>query len=144
MADASEPVKENRMFMFEKATRLKVRFDTPQGSIGVEDLWDVPLTSPRGKQANLDDIARALHKQLKSGDDVSFVHKEKKSDEMVSFKFDVVKHVIDVRVAENEAAKLKADTAAKKQKLLGLIAEKQDKELSNLPVDELLKMVEAL
>lgn len=129
--------------MFESASRLKFRFTTPQGLVGPEDLWDIPLTSRSGR-ANLDDIARDLHKQLKSGDDVSFVDKAKKSDEVTQAKFDLVKHVIDVRLAENEAALKVSENAARKQRILALIAEKQDKALSEKSEAELRALAEAL
>lgn len=130
--------------MFEKASRFKFRFQTPQGAIGVEELWEIPMTGRRGGQANLDDIARDLHKQLKSGDDVSFVLKEKKSDAVTQAKFDIVKHVIDVRLAENEAALKVRENAERKQRILSLIAEKQDKALSEKSEAELRALAESL
>ena len=33
------------MNIFEQATRAKIRYHSPNGLIGVEDLWDLPLTS---------------------------------------------------------------------------------------------------
>ncbi len=129
--------------MFEKATRMKLRFETPKGQLDVEDLWNLPLTSNMGK-ANLDDVARLLHKQLKSGDNISFVEKDKKSDETIQLKFDIVKHIIDVRLTESEAAKNARLRAEQKQQLLALIAEKEGDTLKGLSLEELRKKVAEL
>src|ERR1019366_4994663 len=108
--------------MFTKASRLKLRFASPAGLVSTEDLWDLPLTSGTGK-ANLDDIAKALFRQLKSDDNSSFVVKERKSDETLQLKFDVVKHIIDVRVAENEVLAVARINKEKKQQILAIIAQ---------------------
>ena len=129
--------------IFEQASRRKLRFDTPKGAITAEDLWDLSLTSTTGK-ANLDDIARNLHRQLKNGDDVSFVHKERKSDETVQLKFDIVKYVIDVKLAEADEASKARVNAEKKQQLLALIANKENQQLADMPLEDLRKMVESL
>lgn len=122
--------------MFEKASRTKLRFQTTNGALTVEDLWEIPLTSTVGK-VNLDDVARALHKQLKSGDDVSFVDTAKKSDPVVQLKFDIVKHVIEVRLAEN-AAKVDAKAKAEKRQLImSLMAEKSADALKGKSLAEL-------
>jgi len=71
-----------------------------------------------------------------------FVKKATKVNEELQLGFDVVKHVIDVRVAEAEEAKNAAAKRAQKQKLLGLIAEKQDDALKGASIDELNAMVE--
>ena len=125
--------------MFDKATRQKFRFDTSVGPLGVEDLWDLPLTSKRGP--NLDDIAKVLHKQLKSGDDVSFVEPARKSDEIVQLKFDLVKHVIDTRLVESKAALEAKDKAEKKQRVLAIMADKQDESLKSMSLEDLQKLV---
>lgn len=129
--------------MFEKATRLKLRFETVVGDLTVEDLWDLPLTSRTGR-ANLDDLARGLHRELKEAEETSFVVKASAADERLQLAFDVVKRVIDVRLAEAEAEKLAGENRARKQKLLSLIAEKQDESLKASSVEELQAMVEAL
>ena len=129
--------------MFQKASRMKLRFETPQGKLSAEDLWDLPLTSSVGK-ANLDDIARGLNKLMKSGDDVSFVIKEKKSDEVTTIKFEIVKTIIDIRLAENDAASKARETKEKKQQILGLIAAKEIEKLGSQSIDDLKKMVEAM
>jgi hypothetical protein len=128
--------------MFEKAARLKLRFETCQGCLSAEDLWDLPLTSNRGR-ANLDEIAIALHGQLQRSS-VSFVNDDDKPNELIQLRFDVVKHVIDVRKAENKAAADAHAKAEQKQKLLGILARKQDEELEGKTREELEAMIAAL
>lgn len=121
--------------MFEKASRLKLRFETSIGMISAEDLWDLPLTSAKGP--SLDAVAIKLHRGLKSGDDVSFVDKTRKSDETAQLRFDIVKRIIDVRLAENEAALAVRKNAETRQKILEIISEKEGESLKNMPLDEL-------
>jgi hypothetical protein len=129
--------------MFEKIARIKARFDSPQGQLTVEDLFDIPLISSRGK-ANLDDIARGLSKQVREAETESFVIRPPKADESVALKLEVVKRIITVRLAEAEEAKLKKDNKEKKQRLLSLIAQKEDEQLVGQSIDDLRKMVEEL
>jgi hypothetical protein len=129
--------------IFERASRLKLRFDTPKGLITAEDLWDLPLTSGTGK-ANLDDVARGLHRELKEANTQSFVLKPAKADDDLQTAFDVVKHVIDIRLAENEEARVKTENREKKQRILELISRKQDEALGAKSVEELQEMVTAL
>lgn len=129
--------------MFEKISRAKLRFDTSKGLATVEDLWDLPLTSNRG-QVNLDDIARGLHKQLKNGDDVSFVNTAQKSNPIVQLKFDVVKHIIEVLLAENEAAATRRTKAEKRNMLLEALANQEAKVLANKTPEEIRAELEAL
>jgi len=129
--------------MFDKAFRQKLRFESSMGQLSVEDLWDLPLTARSGK-ANLDDIAKELHHQLKNGDDISFVIQSKKSDETIQLKFDIVKHIIDVRLAEQSAAETLRSNKDKKQQLLAIIAQKENEGLMNTSLDELKKMAESL
>jgi len=103
----------------------------------------LPLMARSGK-ANLDDIAKELHHQLKNGDDISFVIQSKKSDETIQLKFDIVKHIIDVRLAEQSAAETLRSNKEKKQQLLAIIAQKENEGLMNTSLDELKKMAESL
>lgn len=130
------------MNMFEKAARAKTRFETSQGMLSVEELWDLPLTSKTGK-ASLDGIARELYNKLKVNLNVSFVEPER-TDTETQFQFDLVKHIIDVRLAENQAAILRRENAEKKQRVLSLIAQKEDNQLSEMSLEDLRRLVEAL
>lgn len=129
--------------MFEKASRQKLRFESPVGLLSTEDLWDLPLTSKTGR-ANLDDIARALHVKIKDGADVSFVTPAEPADEALDLRFNVVKHIIDVRVAERDKKAEAAARAEQKRKLLDLIGQKQDEELSAKSIEELRAELEKL
>lgn len=122
---------------------MKVRFDSPQGGLTVEDLWDLPLTSMSGR-ANLDDIAVGLFKQLKDSGTISFVTETTQANELTQLKFDVVKHIIDVRKAENSAAETAAANRAKKQQLLALVAQKENEQLAGQSIEDLRKMIEEL
>lgn len=130
--------------MFEQAMRLKVRFDTSKGLLSAEDLWDLPLTSARG--VSLNEIAKGLNREIKSADDEDFVNKpaDGTANAILKLKFDLVKHIIDARLAENEAARTAADWKEKKQRILQLIKQKQDEQLAGKSVEELLAMVESL
>lgn len=131
--------------MFEKLSRQKVRFDSPKGLLTTEDLWDLPLTSGAGK-ANLDDIAKALHRSLKSVDaEPSFVTPAvNTTNTEMQLKFDAVKHVIAIRCSERDAAAQQKEQKEKKQKILSLIAAKKDEQLGSSSLEELMKMAEAL
>lgn len=129
--------------LFEVAARNKFRFSTSRGLVTVEDLWDLPLTSTTGK-ANLDDVARAIHANLQSSDNVSFVNTAQVKDETEQLKMDIVKHVISVKLAENAAASQARETREKKQRIMEVMERKKDEALSNASLEDLQKMLEAL
>lgn len=129
--------------LFEKASRLRLRFGTPQGVINVEDLWDLPLTSKAGR-ANLDDIARGYSRELKTQGEESFVTKPAQKDPTLELGFEIVKRVIEVRLEENKAAKDAADKKAKQQKIRELIMKKKDEALGESSLEELEAQLKAL
>jgi hypothetical protein len=130
--------------LFEKATRTAVRFDSPKGALSVEDLWDLPLQTTRPNGASLDQIAIALDRQLKDSATVSFVDESTKSDELLQLKFDLAKYIIGVKKAENAAAAAAREKAATKQRILEIIAKKQDHALENASIEELEQKLASL
>jgi len=130
------------MEIFEQASRRKLRFDTTKGQLTVEDLWDLPLTTTKPLATSLDDVARSLHRQLRNEDTISFVTPSAGVDTDKQLAFEIVKYIIDVRMAENEATRTRQAKAAQKQKLLEIIAEKQDTDLRSKSVDELMAMID--
>ena len=130
--------------MFEKAARLKLRFASPQGQLSAEDLWDLPLTSTKANQANLNNIAKEISRQLKAEGEEDFVNPKSGADEGLQLRLDIVKHVIQTRQAENETARVLADRKDKKARLLELMQRKQDQELEGKSLAELQEMLAGL
>lgn len=129
--------------MFEKASRKQYRFPSTKGNLTVEDLWVIPLTSNRKDQPNLDDIARTLFKELKENETESFVIKSTKTDDTIKDKFDIVKHIIDIRLAEAEVAKLAKENKERKQLILAEIAKRKN-DFSGSSMEELEKLADSL
>jgi len=127
--------------MFEEATRLHLRFLTASGSLSVEDLWDLPLKRP--SHTDLNTVARTLDQQLKR-DTVSFVDDDDKIDPRQQLAFEIVKHVIAVKKAEQKAALEARDKAAMKQKLRAVLARKQDEKLESMSAEDIEAAIAAL
>jgi hypothetical protein len=129
--------------IFEYATRNKLRFASPRGELSVEQLWDVPLRSKDGFDLNV--VAKTANKAVKDLSEESFVETTKNPKLIVlETAFEIVKHIIDVKLADETAAKKRADNKIEKEKLLAILAEKQDGKLSALSENELKKRIAAL
>ena len=120
--------------LFEQASRLKLRFQTSKGLLPTEDLWDLPLT-------NLNDLAKSLSKQVKEAGEESFIEVKSSANEKLDTMFEIVKHIIKVKLAEREAVKVIKENTAKKQQILELIHQKKNESLASMPVEELEKML---
>ena len=119
--------------MFEKATRLKLRFAVGQHkSVNTEDLWIMPL-------AQLRDAANELYRNLDSSDDLFAVRKGE--DETNKLRLDVLVHVITVREAEAEAKTNEKARAEEKKLIRELIQQKQNEALAGKSVEELEAML---
>ena len=129
--------------MFEKATRIALRFPSSVGLLSVEQVWDLPLQSFNGKP-NLDDLARFYHNRLKYDANVSFVAAVTPQNEDDKLAFDIVKHIIKVKLDEKTAADNIRIARDKRQKLLEIIAKKEEGDLMGASIEDLRKMVEGL
>jgi len=126
--------------MFEKASKQKLRFVTTVGTLTTEDLWDLPLTSHVG--ISLDNIAKELNRAIKADDEDSFVTKKTNSNTRLNLQFDIVKHIIEVKLEEAEASKNRKAKAEKKQKILSLIDDKENDALAAMSKEDLMKMLD--
>lgn len=130
--------------MFEKATRQQLRFNSKKGLLSVEDLWTLPLKTSSNNQVDLDEVAKAVHQELKTSEEISFVTPMTAISTTAQLKMDIVKHIIAVKLAEKEAAEKAREVKEKKQKIMSIIAQKQDEALVNSSVEDLQKMLESL
>jgi hypothetical protein len=126
--------------IFEIASRKKYRFASPQGGLLVEQLWDLPLQG-RKNEANLDDIAIALNKQLKETGEESFVSTKKNEDTDARYKLDILRHIIAEKIAATEKAGKAAEKRQRKQRVLELIREKDDAALAGKSKEDLEKLI---
>ena len=124
------------MSMFEIATRKKYRFPF-RGSITSEDLWDLSL-------AQLDTVYKTLSKEAKTEKEEDSLMDEKKEDQDLLNKLDIVKHVFNVKKTEAEVAANAIEKKRQKERLLELIAQKQDAALADKSIEELTAMVNDL
>ena len=122
--------------IFEFASRNKVRFPF-KGMISVEDLWDLSLT-------NLDSIYKTLNKQVKQSEEESLLSTKASVDTELEVQIAIVKHIVSVKLAEREAAEKAYAKKAQKQKIMSIIATKQDEALQNSSIDDLKKMLDEL
>jgi hypothetical protein len=133
--------------IFEYATRHKLRFQSIKGELTVEQLWDVPLRArlPGDTSFNLNVIAKDANKAFKEVSEENFVDNTKTVTHVrLEMVLEVVKYVIEVKLAEEEAAKNRAAKKLQKDKLLAVLAEKQDGKLSELSIKELQRQIAAL
>lgn len=122
--------------MFEQASRIKLRFNY-KGVISVEDLWDLPLTA-------LDLIFMNLMSEVKKHEQESLLKKKTSADKVLDLQVSIVKYVFETKQKERDEKTAAVEKAAKKQKILSLIAEKQDENLKSMSVEDLNKMMEEL
>ena len=122
--------------IFEYATRNKVRFNY-RGLISAEDLWDLPLTA-------LDNIYKDLNKLVKQSQEESLLVIKTEVDEKLEVMIAIVKHIVEVKLAEQDARDKAAAKKEQRQKILSIMAKKQDESLENASMEELQKMLDEL
>lgn len=129
--------------LFEVASRKQLRFQSAKGALTVEHLWLLPLTSANGD--SLDRLAMAANRDLRELAEDSFVEsKPNPRKAELTLQLDILKHVINVKQAEN-AAKV-ADTQRKTQiqQIEAALAEKQGDALKGMSAADLEQKLKEL
>ena len=122
--------------IFEVAVRNKFRFPY-KGTISVEDLWDLSVQQ-------LDNIFKTLKSQEKKAQEESLLDTLTPEDEILVTKIEIIKYIVNVKLAEAQQAERARELHDQRQKILGILAEKQDEDLRNKTTDELRAMLEQL
>ena len=122
--------------IFETATRNKYRFPY-KGSVSTEDLWDLSVN-------DLDTVFKSLNAQAKQSSEESLLKTKTSEDTKLNNKIELVRYIVGVKLEEADTAKKAKERRAQKQKLMGILSEKQDNELHNKSIEELQAMINAL
>jgi hypothetical protein len=120
------------MEMYKHAIKLDLRFQTNKGILIPQQLFQL-------SQSDLSNAIKAVTKILKKNDDdeLSFLENSKVVDIENQLRFDILKDVYLTKKAESEAIRNEAENKAHNQKILALIAEKQEGKLRDMSEDEL-------
>lgn len=122
--------------MFEVATREKMRFPF-KGMISVEDLWDLSVQ-------NLDKVFKILNSQRKEAQEESLLNVKSSEDEVLDTQIAIVKYIVGVKLEEQAARVKAAENREKKQKIMALMAKKDDEAMENMSREELQKLLDEL
>lgn len=122
--------------MFEVATRTKMRFPF-KGMISVEDLWDLSVQ-------NLDKVFKTLNSQRKEVQEESLLDTKSSEDERLETQIEIVKYIVNVKLEEQVARAKAAENKEKKQKIMALMAKKDDEAMENMSKEELQKLLDEL
>lgn len=122
--------------MFEVAVRNKFRFPF-KGVISVEDLWDLSVQQ-------LDGIFKTLKSQEKKAQEESLLDTRTPEDEALKTKIDIIRYIVGVKLDEAKQAERAKENHDQKQKILGILAEKQDADLRSKTPEELQAMLNQL
>lgn len=121
--------------IYKYAAKHKLTFNTTKGILNVSDLFDL-------KVEVLDKIYSELKKQEDSANTFTLLEKKTSEKEVLEIKIAIVKDIVEDKLQAIETAKKAAETKAKNQRILELIAKKKDQELEGKSIEELEKMLE--
>lgn len=119
--------------LFEMATRKKFRFPF-RGMISIEDLWDLSVK-------NLDTVFKALNAEAKQANEESLLAVKSDEDTVLDAKIAIVKHIVNVKLADEAEKKNAAIKREQKRRIQELIANKQDEALQGKTIEELQAML---
>lgn len=122
--------------LFIKATKKNYQFPF-RGMINVIDLWELSVQ-------NLDLVFKSLNADYKKSEEESLLSTQTKESEELSEKIDIVKYIVNEKLAEKKAKEDAKKNREMKQRLLEIKAKRQDAALEGLSDAELDKMIQAM
>lgn len=126
----------SREEMFIKASREKMRFPY-KGLATVEDLWDLPVME-------LDKIYKSLNAKAKQAQEESLLEVKTGEDEELTAQIEIIKYIVSVKLEEKKSAEMAKERKEQKQKIMSILASKQDDALQGKSIEELEKMLDEL
>jgi len=123
------------MNIFEKASRIKLRFDLG-GQITTEQLWTANMSVLATYEQQLTELVESYGKSTRRSRRNRTVEQD-----VNTLRLEIVSYILDVREAEVEEAAVAAANKANNQRILELIKAKQDQKLAEMSVEELQAML---
>lgn len=122
--------------MFEFALKNKLRFNF-KGVLNTEDLFDLSLE-------DLDSIYKNLNSRVKESGEESLLGTKTKVDEELEIQINIVKYIVEDKLEERDRISKEREIRKQKQKIMEIIADKEDSELEGKSIDELKAMLNDL
>jgi hypothetical protein len=119
---------------FLEAARLKLRFDTKVGMLSQEQLFDIDLDE-------LDALVVDLEDEWEESGGRSYLRKNSKKDKALKLMFKVALEILEYRVELRDAATEAKGTKEHNEKIMAIIADKEDEALKGMSPDELKKLL---
>ena len=119
--------------LFKIATKKKYRFNY-KGQATVEDLWDLSVEE-------LDKIYKNLKSLQKNASEESLLQTVTKEDKELNNKIEIVKTIVTDKLAAKDRAMKAAAQKAQNQRILEIMADKQDAALKEKSIEELQAMI---
>jgi hypothetical protein len=128
----------NNEQLFEIASRKKLRFQTVRGLISTEDLWDLPLINRITAGFDLDTVAKAVNRELKSLAEESFVTtKANPRADQLGLQLEIVKHIIATIQREDQERTAREGRKAERARLLEILDQKQGEKMMGMTEKQL-------
>lgn len=123
--------------MFERAAKKKLRFEY-NGMISAEDLWELGLEQ-------LDGIYKGLSaKKRETSEDSLLEAKSTKENSDLNLRIEIIRHIVEAKLDEKNARETAAKRKAHKEKIMEIMAKKQDAELEEKSLADLQKELDQL
>lgn len=119
--------------LFKVAVKKKYRFNY-KGVLTVEDLWDLSVE-------DLDKIYKNLKSKLKDASEESLLNTVSKEDKELNNKIEIIKVIVADKLAAKEKAQKAQLQKQQNQRILEIIADKQDAALKEKSLEELTAML---
>ena len=126
------------MNIFERAAREKIRFQY-LGQIATEDLWDLSI-------GELDNLYRLTNAELKNHGGEGLIKDDSinETTSILQLMVDLIRHVFEAKQERQKVLENEKIRREKKKRIMEIIASKQDQALSDMPAEELMKMLDEM
>lgn len=123
------------MDIYKEAAKAQLRVSTTKGALSTEQLFGLSIEE-------LDTLAVQLDEAYASSGKKSFVNKKSVKDKGTKLAFDIVFDVLQTKIAEKDAADAEKEKKAHNERILEIIADKEDQSLQGKSIKQLKDMLQ--